>query len=183
MASNIESALLYRFLISEAADSLVLTFKGNIAVQKNVRSMKDFYNSITAIESKQLRSSEGHMEYLRKYNQYVQENAARDETGNIIKTEAGTKLANVEAFNKNMEILMTTYKEVIEEHQKKLQEWEEYVQSEYEGTIAMIDESDVQFKFLSKKQFEALSVMINQPEEEIAKNSSDSDKVSEDTKD
>ena len=183
MASNIEVALLYQFLTSGAADSVLLTLKGNIEVQKNIRNIKDFYNSITIIEAKQKRFSESYAEYLRKYNQYIDKYSARDEHGNPIKTEGGIKLANADEFNKNMEILMTTYKDVIEEHQKKLQEWEEYVQSEYEGTLAMIDASDVQFDKLSKKQFEALSVMINQPEEKIVKDSSDSEKVSEDTKD
>jgi hypothetical protein len=183
MASNIEAALLYQFLTSEAADSLVLTLDGNIAVQKNIRNIKDFFNSITVIEMKQKKSSESYNEYLRKYNQYIEEYAARDADGNMIKAAGGLKLANPEEFNKNMEALMTTYRDVIDEHQRKLQEWEDYVQSEYEGTIAMINASDVKFSMLSKKQYESLSVMINKPKEKIVKDSSDSEKVSEDTKD
>lgn len=176
MASNYEAAKLYQFLISPEADSLVMSFKGNKATQKNIQRLKGFYDFIQKLEQKSKMPSETHQEYERKRNEYVEKHAARDADGNIIREAAGTKLANVVEFNKDMEALMSSYKDVIEEHQAKLAEWEEYVHTDYEGKIEMIDEKDIEFSKLSKVGFEALQTMIIQPPDE-----EDQKEVSEDT--
>lgn len=164
MITNFEVALLYKFLISPKADYLVLTFKGNLAVQKNIKNISGFYEFLTALEMKQKKSSDSYLEYDRKYKQCIQEHASRDENGQVIEKDQGILLNDVEEFNKDMEVLMSTYREVIDEHQNKLKEWEDYIQSEYEGEILMIEESDVEFGKLSKADFQAFSIMIRDPQ-------------------
>lgn len=165
MVTNLEAAKLYRFLKTPAADQLVLTLKGNLAVQEVLRNTKDFYESVTAIEVKHSQPSEAYQEYLRKRDEYISKHAAKDTEGNPIVEQSGTRIADVEAFNADMEVLMSTCRETIEEHQHKLQEWQNYLTSPYDGKISIIKMSDVEINKLSKEDFESFKVMIEEFQE------------------
>lgn len=162
MITNIEAAKLYGFLVSPKADTLEMTFNGNLAVQANIQGIKAFYQSVTALESKVQKPSEGYLEFQRKRQECIDKHAAKDEEGNVIKVGEGIRIENVDEFNKDMEALMVTCKPIIEEHEKKVREWQEYLLSPYEGDIKIIDQSDVVFKTLPKSDFEAFKVMIKQ---------------------
>ena len=56
---------------------------------------------------------------------------------------------------------MADNKEVIEAFVQRSKEWEEYLLSETDVNIIMIEEKDVQFDKISKEDFEALSVMLD----------------------
>ena len=169
MASNFEAALLYRFLISPSADTLVLNLRGNVAVQKNIRQLKGFFESISAVEKKQKEPSEGYLEFLKRREALINQCASRDDHGAIVQVPGGTKIEKTEEFNKGLEDLMISCKEFIDEHTQKLQEWEDYSSSECDIKISMIDEVDVKGADLSKKEFEIFSIMLKSPVEEPKK--------------
>lgn len=162
MVTNIEAAKLYGFLVSPKADTLEMTFNGNLATQDNIQSMQGFYKSITALEAKVQKPTDAYLEYQRKRQECIDKHAAKDEEGNVVKVGEGVRIENVEEFNKDMEALMSACKPIIEEHENKLREWQEYLLSLYEGDIKIIDQSDVVFKTMSKADFEAFKVMIKQ---------------------
>ena len=166
MITNFEAAKLYRFLKTPVADQLVLTLKGNLAVQEILRNTKDFYESVTAIEAKQTQPSPAYQEYLRKRDEYIAKHAAVDSEGNRVVEKGGTRIADVQAFNRDMEVLMSTCQKDIEEHQRKLQEWQAYLTAPYEGKISIIQLADVEIDKLSKEDFESFKVMIKEFQEE-----------------
>ena len=171
MTTNYEASKLYLFLTSPESANLALTLKGNVAVQRNIKMLKDFFESVVANEQSQKEPSKGYSEFVRKRDDLVDKYAEKDDEGNVIVlANGGKRIINLDSFQKEFEDLTNVCKEFIDEHQKKLEEWEEYIQDECDIEIIKIKESDVKFETLSKKDFESLMAMIDSedPEEGVS---------------
>ena len=160
MVTNFQAAMLYKFLVSPAANELVMTLKGNLAVQRNIRGLKDFFESVVELEGKYKLPSEGYQEFDRRKNDLVMKHAKKDDAGDPIQVGGGFQVEDVAGFNKEMNDLMESSKELVEEQSNKLREWEEFSQAETDISIIKIEESDIQFDKISKVDFESLVVMF-----------------------
>jgi hypothetical protein len=187
MVTNFQAAMLYKFLASPVANELNMSLKGNLAVQRNLRGLKDFFESVVELEGKYKLPSEGYQEFDRRKNELIREYALKDEEGNPIQAAGGLRIGKVADFNKAMNDLMEASKEIIEEHQNKLREWEEFAASEVDIPIIKIGEADIKFDKISKADFESLIVMIEgldlgEVEEDEKEPEEDLEKIEEDLK-
>jgi hypothetical protein len=190
MVTNFQAAMLYKFLASPVANELTMSLKGNLAVQRNLRGLKDFFESVVELEGKYKLPSEGYQEFERRKNELIMKHALKDEEGKPIQAAGGLRISNVEGFNKDMNDLMEASKEIIEEHQNKLREWEEFAAAEVDIPIIKIGEADIKFDKISKADFESLVVMIEgldlgeveEVEEDEKEPEEDLEKIEEDLK-
>ena len=165
MPTNFQLARLYRFLSSEQSNDLEFSLRGNVAVQRNIRALKDFFESLVDLEVKYKTPSEEYKEFENKRNDLIKEHAVKDDKGEPLAEKGGIRIQDAEAFNKALGVLVGEYTEVIEAQKSKANEWEEYLHSDSDIEIAMIEESDMKFDTLSKVNFETLSVMVKSTEE------------------
>ena len=169
--TNFQAVNLYK--LSQTEEFGQVSFKQPrqyLLVQRNVKNLKELYDSLVEAEKKVTEPSAEFAEFDSERKELITPYLVKDENGEVVLDEKGIPTP-IEEYKQTVETifrnLLEKHKTAIEENNKKLLSWSEFLHSEAEVKIDLIPVDDVTLPDLgfNNIKFSILSLMLEISEE------------------
>jgi hypothetical protein len=147
---NLDVLKAFKFFSGEEANSLVLTIRAHVAVQKNTQKFKEEVKIMSEVENKVMFRSERFAEFQEKHARLKADyDAAADEDTRS-------------AIESSFAVLRSEYYDDIKEHENKILEWKAFLEESSDIKLEKIKQEDIKNASLSKLGFDCISLFLEE---------------------